>query len=82
MKRLAHVAALLFGGEAGVHADSDIYTNMLKQPRGDNALHADTAVCDPDARGCQRTQRQRETQSAASGSQAAWPRHLDCRPPG
>jgi hypothetical protein len=32
MKRLAHVAALLFGGEAGVHADSDIYTNMLKQP--------------------------------------------------
>jgi hypothetical protein len=47
MKRLALVAALLFVGEAGVHADRDIYTNMLKQPRGDDALHADAAVCDP-----------------------------------
>ena len=28
------------------HADNDIYNNTLKQPRGDDALHADTAICD------------------------------------
>ncbi|WP_375788239.1 hypothetical protein ACE10Z_12855 [Bradyrhizobium sp. Pha-3] len=46
MKRLSLVALLLAGSVAAAHADNDIYTNMLKQKRGDDALHADTAVCD------------------------------------
>lgn len=46
MKRLLVTAALLLGGAINAHADNDIYNNALKQPRGDDALHADTAVCD------------------------------------
>jgi hypothetical protein len=46
MKRLLVTAALLLGGAINAHADNDIYKNALKQPRGDDALHADTAVCD------------------------------------
>src|ERR1700737_4268072 len=46
MKRLVLVAVLLLGGAMNARADNDIYNNALKQPRGDDALHADTAVCD------------------------------------
>ena len=46
MKRLALIAMLLLGGAINAHADNDIYNNILKQPRGDDALHADSAVCD------------------------------------
>jgi hypothetical protein len=44
--RLILIAALLVGGAVAAHADDDIYRNILKQPRGDDALHMDTAVCD------------------------------------
>jgi len=46
MKRIALVAALLFAGAAAAQADVTHYTNMLKQPRGDGALHADGEYCD------------------------------------
>ena len=46
MKRLRLIAMLLLGGVLNAHADNDIYNNRLKQPRGDDALHADTAMCD------------------------------------
>ena len=46
MKRTALVILLQLGGAAAAHADNDIYNNILKQPRGDDALHADTAMCD------------------------------------
>ncbi|MBR0714782.1 hypothetical protein [Bradyrhizobium liaoningense] len=46
MQRLSLIAALLIGGTVAAHADTDIWTNMLKQPRGDDALHMDSAVCD------------------------------------
>ena len=46
MKRLALIIMLLLGGAINAHADNDIYNNILKQPRGDDALHADSAVCD------------------------------------
>ncbi|MBR1201471.1 MULTISPECIES: hypothetical protein [unclassified Bradyrhizobium] len=46
MKRLSLVALLLVGSVAAARADNDIYTNMSKQKRGDDALHADAAVCD------------------------------------
>ncbi|WP_143279103.1 hypothetical protein [Bradyrhizobium sp. C9] len=47
MKRLSLVALLLAGSVAAAHADNDIYTNMSKQKRGNDALHADAAVCAP-----------------------------------
>jgi hypothetical protein len=40
------VILLLLGGAAAARADNDIYKNILKQPRGDDALHADGAICD------------------------------------
>ena len=46
MKRLVLVAVLLLGGALNAQADNDIYNNTLKQARNDDALHADTAVCD------------------------------------
>jgi hypothetical protein len=46
MKRLVLIALLLSGSAISAHADNDIYNNILKQKRGDDALHADTAVCD------------------------------------
>lgn len=46
MKRTALVILLLLGGAAAAQADNDIYNNTLKQPRDDDALHADNAVCD------------------------------------
>ena len=45
MKRLGLIAMLLLGSAIHAHADNDIYTNTLKQPRGDDALHADNAIC-------------------------------------
>jgi hypothetical protein len=46
MKRLVLVAVLLLGGALNAQADNDIYNNTLKQVRGDDALHADNAICD------------------------------------
>jgi hypothetical protein len=46
MKRLTLIALLLLGGAMSAHADNDIYNNILKQNRGDDALHADAVVCD------------------------------------
>jgi hypothetical protein len=46
MKRLSLMTLLLLGSVLGAHADNDIYTNTQKQARGDDALHADNAVCD------------------------------------
>ena len=46
MKRLVLIALLLSGSAMRAHADNDIYNNILKQPRGDDVLHADAAVCD------------------------------------
>jgi hypothetical protein len=46
MKRLGLMALLLLGGVLNAHADNDIYNNTLKQARGDDALHADIAICD------------------------------------
>jgi len=46
MKRLALAILLLLGGAVAAQADNDIYNNILKPPRGDDALHADTAMCD------------------------------------
>ena len=46
MKHLALIALLLLGGAMSARADNDIYNNTLKQRRGDDALHADTAMCD------------------------------------
>ena len=46
MKRLVLIALLLSGSAMSAHADNDIYSNILKQRRGDDALHADTAICD------------------------------------
>ena len=46
MKRLSLIAMLLLGGAINADADNDVYNNALKQPRGDDALHADTAMCD------------------------------------
>jgi hypothetical protein len=46
MKRLALIAVLLLGGALNAQADNDIYADTMKQARDDDALHADTAVCD------------------------------------
>ena len=45
MKRLALVMLLLLGGALGARADSDVYDNIAKHPRGDDALQADTDHC-------------------------------------
>jgi hypothetical protein len=46
MKRLGMIAVLLLGSVLNAHADNDVYNNTLKQARGDDALHADSAMCD------------------------------------
>jgi hypothetical protein len=46
MKRLGLIAVLLLAGAVNAHADNDIYNNALKQARDNDALHADTAMCD------------------------------------
>jgi hypothetical protein len=45
MKRLSLVALLLLGSALGAHADNDVYNNITKHPRGDEALQADTTTC-------------------------------------
>jgi hypothetical protein len=46
MKRIVLVAVLVFGFGLGAQADNTVYHNTLKQPRGDDALHADGRYCD------------------------------------
>jgi len=46
MKRLVLIALLLSGSVMSAHADNDIYNNILKQRRCDDALQADGAICD------------------------------------
>jgi hypothetical protein len=38
--------ALLIGSAIPAHADTDIWNNMLKQQRRDDALHVDSGFCD------------------------------------
>src|SRR5258708_34087382 len=45
MKRLGLVTLLLLGGVLNAYADNDIYNNITKRPRGDDALQADTNYC-------------------------------------
>jgi len=45
MKRLVLVTLLLLGGALNAHADSDVYDNITRQPRGDETLRADTNYC-------------------------------------
>jgi hypothetical protein len=45
MKRIALVAALLLAGAATAYADTNYYTNLLKQPRGDAEANVDAAYC-------------------------------------
>ena len=45
MKRIVMAAALLMAAGSAAYADHDVYTNMLKQPRSDDVLHADEAYC-------------------------------------
>jgi hypothetical protein len=45
MKRLSLVALLLLGGALNAHADNDIYNDISKHRRGDDALQADTDYC-------------------------------------
>jgi hypothetical protein len=46
MKRTVLVAVLVLGGVLSAQADNTVYTNILKRPRGDDALHADGLYCD------------------------------------
>ena len=45
MKRIVLAAALLMAAGAAAHAYTDHFTNLLKQPRGDDVLNADAASC-------------------------------------
>jgi hypothetical protein len=45
MKRRLLVAALFLAGGAAAQADMSHYTNLLKQPRGNDALHTDAEYC-------------------------------------
>jgi hypothetical protein len=46
MKRLALITLVLLGGSLAAQADTSHYTNLLKQPRGDDALAVDAQYCD------------------------------------
>jgi hypothetical protein len=47
MRSLTLATLLLLGGICTAQAaDNDIYTNILKTPRGDDVLHVDGADCD------------------------------------
>jgi hypothetical protein len=46
MKRTIIFAAMLVVTMSGARADSSIYSNVLGQPRGDDALQADAQSCD------------------------------------
>lgn len=45
MKCLALVTLMMLGGALNAHADSDVYDNVSKHPRSDEALQADTSYC-------------------------------------
>jgi hypothetical protein len=45
MKRFALIATLLLGSALNAHADNDVYTNITRHPRGDDALQVDTSSC-------------------------------------
>jgi hypothetical protein len=45
MKRLILVALLLLGSALNAQADNDVYNNITKHPRGDDALQIDTLYC-------------------------------------
>ena len=45
MKRIALIGALLLSGTLAAHADNDVWTNIMKQSRGDDVLHADVSTC-------------------------------------
>jgi hypothetical protein len=46
MKRTIIFAAMLVVTMSGARADTSVYNNVLKQPRGDDVLQADTQTCD------------------------------------
>jgi hypothetical protein len=46
MKRTMLFIALLAMTTLSARADTSVYTNVLKQPRGDDALQADGQYCD------------------------------------
>ncbi len=46
MKRTITFAAMLVIMTSGARADTSVYNNVLKQPRGDDALQADGQICD------------------------------------
>lgn len=46
MIRPVLVATLILAGGVAAQADMSHYTNMLKQPRSNDVLHADARACD------------------------------------
>ena len=45
MRRLGLVTLLLLGSALNAQADNDVYNNITKHRRGDDALQADTSTC-------------------------------------
>jgi hypothetical protein len=45
MQRLSVVALFLLGSALNAYADSDVYNNITRHPRGDDVLQADTSYC-------------------------------------
>jgi hypothetical protein len=46
MIRIVLAAFFVLGGALHAQADNTVYRNVLKTPRGDDALHADGRYCD------------------------------------
>jgi hypothetical protein len=45
MKRLSLITLLLLGSALNAYADGDVYTDITRHRRGDDALQADTSAC-------------------------------------
>jgi hypothetical protein len=45
MKRIILTAVLLLGATLAAQADTNYYTNVLRQPRGDDQIQADVGYC-------------------------------------
>ena len=45
MKRFCLIAMVLVGVVPNAYADNDVYNNIIKHPRGDDVLQADTSYC-------------------------------------
>ena len=45
MRRLSMVTLLLLGGALNAHAGNDVYNNIARYPRSDDAVQADTSYC-------------------------------------